>query len=338
MANNKLYGYTPETSKEKEGNRLDHLNPYEFKKGMDYELVELGCVRLQESTPEERMKSTEKVIENLTYHPSYYSGIIHYDTQYRNSKVKPSFKSWLKEFHEETKMKPVSEKDRLKEAIKAQIKRTILEKKDKASFPDLTGDGEVTYADVLKGRGVFEQDDDFDDFDIDDEETTKAAAKVGGTKGKGVKGLDKETEKLSKEKDSLKDKMFPLMQAFKAKKKGRRKYGKEDYESDLKKIKTSDKSPVATEKGNDHVTDRIKAINKRLEAIEKDKEDIILKEKMDKREVASTMMDRQIHKELLNIIKEAGINLREGAETIKPYYEIAKMSYMEGLTAGIRQY
>ena len=36
MANNKLYGYTPTTSKEKEGNRLDQYNPYEFRKGMDY--------------------------------------------------------------------------------------------------------------------------------------------------------------------------------------------------------------------------------------------------------------------------------------------------------------
>tara|TARA_Y100000592_G_scaffold93532_1_gene156858 strand:- start:468 stop:1397 length:930 start_codon:yes stop_codon:yes gene_type:complete len=309
MANNKFYGYTPDPSKEKEGNRLDYLNPYEFKKGMDYELVELGIARLQESTLEERMKTTEKVIQNLTYHPSYYSGLIHYETQYRNAKTKPAFKSWLKDFHEETAMKPASTKDKLKEAIKKQIKKTLLK----------------------------EQSDDFEDFDMDDKSTTKLASKAGSKKGKGVKALDKEAEKLNKEKDTLKDKMFPLIQAFKAKKKGRKKYGKEDYEDDLKKIKTSDKSPVATDKGNDHVTDRIKAINKRLEDIEKEKEDILLKEKMDKREVAATMMDRTIHKELLNIIKEAGISLREGSDYVKPYYEIAKMSYMEGLTAGIRQ-
>ena len=29
-------------------------------------------------------------------------------------------------------------------------------KKSKGGFPDLTGDGEVTQADVLKGRGVFQ--------------------------------------------------------------------------------------------------------------------------------------------------------------------------------------
>ena len=37
MANNKLHGYTPKTVNEKDGNRLDKFNPYEFRRGMDYE-------------------------------------------------------------------------------------------------------------------------------------------------------------------------------------------------------------------------------------------------------------------------------------------------------------
>ena len=40
--------------------------------------------------------------------------------------------------------------------------------------------------------------------------------------------------------------------------------------------------------------------------------------------------------EILNIIKEQGISLREGSDSIRPYYEIAKMAYMEGLTAGLK--
>ena len=36
------------------------------------------------------------------------------------------------------------------------------------------------------------------------------------------------------------------------------------------------------------------------------------------------------------LIEECGISMNEGASAIKPYYEIAKMSYMEGLTAGLR--
>ena len=65
MANNRLYGYTPNPTKEKEGNRLDRLNPYEFRKGMDYELTAIGCSRLAESTPEEREKATETVLFSL---------------------------------------------------------------------------------------------------------------------------------------------------------------------------------------------------------------------------------------------------------------------------------
>ena len=307
--NDKFYGYNPKPSNKKEGNRLDKVNPYEFKKGMDYELMELGCNRLAESTPEERMNSTETVLKNLNTHPAYYSGLIHYETQFRNdSAKKPPFKTFLENFFEETAMKPVSEKDKLKEAIKKEIKKSILK----------------------------EQSDDFEDFDFDDTKTTKAAAKAGKKKGKGMKGLDNEAADLNKEKESLKDKMFPLIQAFKAKKKGKKPYGKEDYEADLKKIKTSDKSSVATGEGKDHVTDRIKAINARLEDIEKEKEEIVLREKMDRRAVAETVMDRAVHKELLNIIKEYGVSLKEGADHIRVYYEIAKTAYMEGLTAGLR--
>ena len=103
MANNKLYGYTPDPSKEKDGNRLDRLNPYEFRKGMDYELTALGCYRLAESTLEEREKSTEKVIKNLEEYGGYYSALIQYETEYRNpveGQTKPTFKSYLKEIED----------------------------------------------------------------------------------------------------------------------------------------------------------------------------------------------------------------------------------------------
>ena len=103
MANNKLYGYTPKMSNEKDGNRLDNLNPYEFRKGMDYELTALGCYRLAESTLEEREKSTEKVIKNLEEYGGYYSALIQYETEYRNpveGQTKPTFKSYLKEIED----------------------------------------------------------------------------------------------------------------------------------------------------------------------------------------------------------------------------------------------
>ena len=309
MANNKLHGYNPKPSNNKNGNRLDKVNPHEFRKGMDYELMELGCDRLAESTPEERMITTETVLKNLNEHPAYYSGLVHYETQFRNETKKPAFKNFIKSFYEDTAMVPLTEKDKLKEAIKTQIKKSILKE---------------------------DSDKEFDEFDFDDKKVTKAATKAGGKKGKGIKGLDKEIEALEKEKDGLKSKMNPLIQAFNDKKKGKKPYTKEDYTADLEKIKTSEKSSVYSGTGNDHVTDRIKAINKRLVEIEKEKDEIILKEKIDRRAVAETVMDRGVHKGLLNIIQENGISLQKGANSIKTYYEIAKTAYMEGLSAGLR--
>ena len=47
-------------------------------------------------------------------------------------------------------------------------------------------------------------------------------------------------------------------------------------------------------------------------------------------------MDRDVHRKLLEIIKEKGISLREWSENIRVYYEIAKLAYIEGLTAGLQ--
>ena len=75
MANDKYYGYSPKKETRKPstgvtdvGTRLDRVNPYEFRKGMDYELTQMGCSRLMESTPTERETATEKVLKNLEEH------------------------------------------------------------------------------------------------------------------------------------------------------------------------------------------------------------------------------------------------------------------------------
>jgi len=109
MANNKLYGYTPTTSKEKEGNRLDQYNPYEFRKGMDYELTSMGCMRLAESTIEEREKATESVLKNLENHPAYYSGLIQFEAGMNHAgKIDgKNFKTWLKDHFEANKMQEI---------------------------------------------------------------------------------------------------------------------------------------------------------------------------------------------------------------------------------------
>jgi hypothetical protein len=82
---------------------------------------------------------------------------------------------------------------------------------------------------------------------------------------------------------------------------------------------------------------RNKEIVKRLGEIEKEKEAISLNEKLGRREVAKTMMEKDTHMEILNIMKEAGVNLREGAGGIKMYYEIAKTAYQEGFMAGLKK-
>ena len=46
-------------------------------------------------------------------------------------------------------------------------------------------------------------------------------------------------------------------------------------------------------------------------------------------------MERDTHMEILNIIKEAGVSLREGSEGVKMYYEIAKTAYQEGFMAAL---
>ena len=118
MANNKLYGYTPkkeeltvgwENGPKKEGNRLDRLNPYEFRKGMDYELTAIGCMRLAESTIEEREKATESVLKNLESHPAYYSGLIQFEAGMNHAgKIDgKNFKTWLKDHFEINKMQEI---------------------------------------------------------------------------------------------------------------------------------------------------------------------------------------------------------------------------------------
>ena len=147
MANNNLYGYTPKKSNQKRvkmsgttsiNNRLDRYNPYEFRKGMDFELTSMGVSRLAESTPNEREKATETVIKNLEKHGGYYTNLITYETIYRNADRKPSFTKWLQE-QDDANMKPSEKFNKmgkrtslvaLKEAIKQEI-RTLMEAKKK---------------------------------------------------------------------------------------------------------------------------------------------------------------------------------------------------------------
>ena len=302
MANNKLHGYTPKTSNEKEGNRLDKFNPFEFRKGMDYELTAVGVSRLAESTPDERRNSTEKVIKNLEEHNGYYTSLITYETNFRNTKKKPSFKKWLAEqdqpqykevkrgdttpSHKDDKMtEPKYDKKEytvaLKEAIKKEISKILTEAKK-------------------------------DNGESDEENNVKASKGAKG-KEKALAALDKEITNLGKERDKNKDKLSVPLKRYKDGKLTADEYRK---------------------LSNDTVK-RNKEIIARLGDIEKEKDAITLDEKLGRREVAKTMMEKDTHMAILEIIKEYGISLREGSDSIRPYYEIAKTSYQEGFMAGL---
>jgi hypothetical protein len=141
MANDNFYGYLnkkPELALPN-GNidmAFEKVNPYEFRKGMDYELTKMGCRNLHSSTPEQREKATTIVLKNLNEMGGYYSGLISYETEYRGRDKKPSFKKYMegmadhgmKEVKDEFKNDKM-EQIKLKEAINKMVKEELNENK-----------------------------------------------------------------------------------------------------------------------------------------------------------------------------------------------------------------
>ena len=395
MANDKFYGYSPSPKKGSIGvhygndNRLDRVNPYEFKKGMDYELATMGISRLNESTPDQRQTSTDKVLKNLATFPAYYSCKIQYETEYRNTQgKKPSFNKYMKEKYE-NKMKPVDQEYKndkmvaLKEAIKNEI-RSILSEKKRPDYPDVDKDGdrEESMEKALKDKeakakdkgkneaygdekvdndgfpaGVSDKDkekikglkksskkegsgdkevEDFEkatpgdpnydseklaikQFGIgegdDDDDTVDKKATKGAKKGSPAK-ISKEMQKLAKEKSVLIDKRKNEFSKY-----------KDDKNYDIEAYK----------KVVNPISDRIKVIDKEVKDLENKLATLEETSKMDNQEAASSMMDRDVNRKLLEIIKEAGAPLHEGAAGVKMYYDIARKAYMEGLINGLNE-
>ena len=381
MANNKFYGYTPKTSKptkskgkawsgedegsayEEIGNRLDRVNPSEFRKGMDYELVELGCSRLAESTPEEREKSTETVLKNLEGHGGYYTSLITYETEYRNRSTKPSFTTWLKD-QDEIKMKEIQN------SFKTGKMKDATHKNDKMTEPkykkeDYTVAFETTKlkeAIKAKLRSKLYEVKDKDEDEPEDEEVTDTKAKKGAAKAeRGMARFEREEkaidellfgkpkgdEEVSEENPGkgsllfLKDKFLDVYKQNK----DVEAYKKAIILPDaiIKKLekhadifsKLGNKVSANDMKGKD-LPETIKKLEVRKTSIKKEREEEQAEVGKQRNEIASTDMSRANHLRLLEIIRENGISLREGAESIKTYYEIAKTAYLEGLSKGLR--
>ncbi len=258
MANNKLYGYTPKMANEKDGNRLDKYNPYEFRKGMDYELTSMGCMRLSESLPEEREKATENVLKNLEQHPSYYSALIQFETgmNYAGKIDGKNFKSWLNDHFELNKMQPVID-EKFKKSKTTNFKDDQMDKPGKYTKSDYTVPFKTsqlkeaikkTMFDILKEQDDLEVPDvDVDDDKAADKAATKGARKTGKSNRfdlekeaikdllfRGKKGKDSEyTEEEPAPKSILavKDEMLNL---YKTKYKGKE-GGVDEYKAELKK-------------------------------------------------------------------------------------------------------
>ena len=367
MANNKFSGYTPkkdettagwETGWKTQGNRLDKVNPYEFRKGMDYELTSIGCSRLAESTAEEREKATESVLKNLESHDGYYTSLITYETLFRNSQSKPSFTSWLKE-QDEFKMKEVDQKFN----------------NDKMTEPKIKSHEESTKADIkmkylkeslvkMVNDALNEQEDLEMDDDASDKAATKGAKKAKSNRFdlekqeienllyKGKKGKESEFTKDEPAPGTLLAKKDELLDVYKSKLKTKDD-GANEYKDMLKKANEKFKKILekhvktfgADGKGNNVVIndvfgatlpETIKALGVRLKDIEKEEKEDLLTKTNERYEVAKTDMTREQHIKLLEICRNNGVSLREGAMGVKTYYEIAKEAYLEGLSNGLR--
>ena len=314
MANNKLHGYNPDPSKEVDGNRLDRLNPREFRMGMDYELTAVGLLSLSESTEDDRRKATEMVLKNITEHNGYYSNLIHYETHFRGADKKPTFKQWLSE-QEETQMKEVDKKYKndkmieLKEAIKTEIKN-ILNESNSVDDTTRVKDRE----DKHKSMDAFATGDDFGNL-MDKKPSKKDVKSVN--KGPAVTAraaIDAAKKELDKAEADRKKRFEEYKkQREKAKDDDGEAKAKSDYVADIKTLQdTINKKKADIKKLTDSLTD-ISEERKQL-----------------RREVAKTMMDKDTLKEILEIIKEAGVVMNEGSHGVRMYYEIAKTAYQEG--------
>jgi hypothetical protein len=108
------------------------------------------------------------------------------------------------------------EDNKLKEMVKAALSKPLDEKKK--SFPDLTGNGKVTRADILKARGV-DLDEGYDEFDMEDEGPDynnisdledELRRLIRWSNQYGSSGADAKIEQLKKRIEQLKNTNKPL--------------------------------------------------------------------------------------------------------------------------------
>ena len=365
MANNRLHGYQPKMANEKDGNRLDKFNPHEFRKGMDYELTAIGCSRLAESTVEEREKATEAVLKNLDTHGGYYTSLITYETLFRNvveGKKKPSFTAWLKE-QDNVKRQEVKPGDKdskhkndkmtaLKEAIKTRIRAKLHEQKDEEEDVDDVGDkvvdkkgttkSQAKGASVEKGMARFED----EKKAIDELLFGEAIPLSDKDRAKGMK----ETSKENPAEGSLLYRKNENLEVYKTDKdvanyKALIKLDEKEIKALEDHIETFGAGKDGKGLGNnvtldmvkgDDLPSTIKKLEARKTAIDTEVSDETSRMGEQRNEIAATDMTRADQLRLLEICRANGVSLREGTDSIRPYYKIAETSFLEGLAKGMK--
>ena len=356
MANNKYAGYSPkkETTVPNEGapgsgTRLDRVNPYEFRKGMDLELTSLGVSRLAESTVEEREKATEIVLKNLEEHQAYYSALIQYNRGMdHGSPIKEStFKKYLetytsgrgdgmvcvkKEVKDDKMEEPKYDKkeytsefktDMLKESIKREVDNILTETSaDDINKADKKADAEKEKSLKKHERGLKKKKKDRGD-ELDAE----------------LSDIKKAKSELEEKHEKAKEKSFPKYQKDKDVKAYKDALSLKDKE--INKLKSLATKYTGKEGGynipaNVTYKEAVTLLDKRVTANKKEQEQFLKDTLKEKRDVSKMEMSRKDHLRLLEIIKEAGVSLREGSGAIKIQYEIAKASYLEGIAKGMK--
>jgi len=306
MANDKFYGYKPKT--EETPTRLDKVNPYEFRKGMYLELFSMGVERLRESTPDEREKATEIVLKNLTEHSGYYSGLIQFKGGMNHgSKItETNFKKWLESYmpgdvgtgmvEVGTEIK-TDKMTELKEAIKSEIKNILSEFDAKA----------------IKQMNK-------DTANQDKEPSKKDMKGVSKDSAVAIRNKIDDAKKDLAKAEGERSKLFATYKKAKAKAKNddQAADAMEDYKTAVK----SHQNVIDTKKAE------IKKLTDSLTDISEDRKQL-------RREVAKMMMDKDVHMEILKIVKEGGVIMNEGSESVRMYYEIAKTAYQEGFMSAL---
>ena len=369
MANNKYYGFQPKYKDTvKSTALLDQFNPYEFRKGMDYELTELGCMRLKESTPEEREKATEKVLKNLESHPAYYSGLLQFESGMNHAGQidGKNFKTWLNDHFEINKMQPVVDEkfnkskktnfkndkmEELKEAIKREMKLILKEQSAKqAAMADMEDAGEKEGGKKGKGKAKKDRPVRKDRFDKEEEAIKDILFRLDA-KGKKPKeeGDYTKDEPAPGSMLAAKDEMLEKYKELKAEeedpKKTLEEYNKllteknEEFKEAIEKFveEFGGNGITINDIYGEKLSDTIKNLQQRLkDGLNKARAGVEEEARGIRREVASSQMTREEALRLLEICKENGISLREGTEGVRVYYEIAKAAYLEGVANALK--